>query len=385
MKILHTADLHIGQQLHGYDRSDEHAKMLRDLTDTAVSHAVDAVIVCGDVFDTARPSNRATAVFSAGMVALRRALPDAVIVIIAGNHDSGAFIESHASVYGELDIILKGNINPDDIDSHLVTVPGQGIIAAIPYTYSALVPDGFAAAVIDRAASVMPGMPVVAAAHTTVLGCDPTGHPEPAMGRFDIGNIDGISTDSFGESYDYLALGHIHRPQFISSDNKVRYSGSPLPVNFDERFPHSFTIADIPSRGAKPDITVVPVAVSRPLVNIPSHGFGEWDDVLRAYRDLDPALDAYVRLNVTVDGFLPPGARDEAGKIAADKQSRFCLINSRRRTPDNDDPAALQLTVSEFRTMPVIDIARMYAAENGASFDEQLLSDVVLHLNGESQ
>lgn len=377
MKLLHTADLHIGQQLHGYDRREEHTAMLQALTEAAVEHRVDAVVVCGDVFDSARPSSQSTAIFAQAMARLRRALPEAAIVVTAGNHDSGAFIESHAPVYHELGITLKGNLTPDNIDDHIINVGGKGVIAALPYTYSALIPKGFTQAVIARAAEIARGLPVVAMAHTTVLGCDATGHQRPAMGRFDIGNIDGIDIGEFGTDYDYLALGHIHKPQYIGGGRRARYSGAPLPVSFDERFEHSFSIVDIAERGAEPLLTVVPFASPRPVFNIPPRGFGEWEEVKRAFSRLDADFQGYVRLNVTVDGFLPPEARDEAERIAAGKACRFCLINSRRREVAGEGRETEGVSVEEFRTLPVMEIARRYAEGIGARLDEELLAEVI--------
>lgn len=377
MRLLHTADLHIGQQLHGYDRREEHIAMLGALTETAVEHKVDAIVVCGDVFDTARPSSQSAAIFAQAMARLRQALPEAAIVVTAGNHDSGAFIESHAPIYRELGITLKGNLTPDNLDNHIISVVGKGVIAALPYTYSALIPQGFARTVIARAAEMAQGLPVVAMAHTTVLGSDPTGHQCPAMGRFDIGNIDGIDIVEFGDDYDYLALGHIHKPQYVDRGARARYSGAPLPVSFDERFEHSFSIVDIAARGAEPQITVVPFASPRPALNIPARGFGEWEEVKRAFSRIDPDFQGYVRLNVTVDGFLPPEARDEAERIASGKSCRFCLINARRRQVEGDRDEAATVSVEEFRALPVMEIARRYAEGIGARLDEELLAEII--------
>lgn len=379
MRFLHTADLHIGQQLHGYDRSAEHEAMLAALAEAAAANLVDAVVICGDVFDNGRPSSASARIFARGMAGLRQACPDASIVVLAGNHDSGAMLESHSDIYRGLDIRLVGNLDLRHPESHVIDIHAKGVVVALPYTYSRNIPDGFNEQVLSMAREMVGpcSLPLVVAAHTTVLGCDATGHPAPAMGRFDVGNIDGIDLSSFGSGFDYLALGHIHRPQFVGGNHRVRYSGSPLPVSFDERFAHSFSLVEISGRGEDPVITQVPFDTPRPVLNIPSHGFGEWNDVIRSFSELDPDFPGYVRLNVVVDGFLPSEARDEAEKISAGKSCRFCLVNSRRREVVSSEGDHLSMSVSEFREMSVMDIAAMYADGIGTTFDEKLLAEVI--------
>ena len=123
-------------------------------------------------------------------------------------------------------------------------------------------------------------------AHTTVKGCDYTGHEHGT--ELVVGGIDSFDVESLGEGYDYLALGHIHHEQFVhTGKHNVRYSGSPIPVSFDENYPHSVSIVEIGGHGDKPKVVKKEIENPHPLETLPSDGMAKWEEakeLLRHFR-----------------------------------------------------------------------------------------------------
>lgn len=131
-----------------------------------------------------------------------------------------------------------------------------------------------------------------------------------------VGGIDSIELDELGTGFDYAALGHIHHAQTLEgADGRVHYSGAPIPVSFDETFAHTVSVVEIASHGAIPEIREVEIKSLHPLVNLPSDGFGSWDEVIELVKAFPLDNPAYIRLNVEVDDYLPPDAKAEAVSI----------------------------------------------------------------------
>ena len=180
-----------------------------------------------------------------------------------------------------------------------------------------------------------------------------------------------MNLDEMGDGYDYLALGHIHHGQFVhSGKHNVRYSGTPLPVSFDEMFNHTVSIVEIGKHGEKPAVKEIEIKNPHPLVTLPTDGLATWEEakkLLSLFPDDNPA---YIRLNVEIDDFLPVGANDEATSLTKDKQCRFCCINAKRKTVGQSEVKVL--TVQEFQSEEPIEIAKRYAEYEGINFDEEM-------------
>lgn len=283
MKILHTADLHLGQIMyHYYEREDEHDYFFAQLRDWCSEYKPDALVVSGDVFDIPQPSAAVKEYFNRTFVQIHRQFPDMAIVITAGNHDSASRIEADRSVWGLSDVTLIGHAPATDVmsvtenagaddsiqtetdvprwqDRYIVELP-TGFIVAIPFMVTNRRAE--LQSILDRVAERnSDGLPVVMMAHTAIAGGDFLGHGE-------IGTIKTIAPEEVGTGYDYLALGHIHRPQTIGmplDDEQqmvsryqapvMRYSGSALHVSCDEQYPHSVSLVEIDSHGGEVVVT----------------------------------------------------------------------------------------------------------------------------------
>ncbi|MBQ6955729.1 MAG: exonuclease SbcCD subunit D [Bacteroidales bacterium] len=372
MKILHTSDWHLGHSLYNYDRTEEQASMLEQMASIVGEQRPDVFLICGDVYHTPQPSAAVQTMLTEALMRLHDANPQMTIVMTAGNHDSGSKHEIFRLPWQALNVYAIGQLDRAHADSHIVKVDGKGFVVALPYSSERNIPEGFIQKLLDRVAELnSEGLPVVLSAHTTVSGCDYTGH-DRATER-NVGGIDSLSLEQLGEGYDYLALGHIHRQQFVHSGrHNVRYSGTPLPVSFDETFVHTVSIVGIDRHGDIPSVEQVEIHNPRPLVTLPTQGYASWEDAMRLLFGFPNDLAAYIRLNVETDDFLPPEANAEASAATEGKQCRFCVINSRRKRSVGDDPGAM--TVEEFQSEEPKEIARRYAQYAGIEFNEEMES-----------
>ena len=393
MKILHTSDWHLGHTLYNYDRTEEQQAMLEQMVSIVEEQKPDVFLLCGDVYHTPQPSAAVQTMLSDGLVRIHEANPEMTIVMTAGNHDSGTKHEIFQTPWKALKVYAIGQLEKDDLDEHIIEVPGKGFIVAIPYANERNIPEGFFQQLLDRVAEKnAKELPVVMTAHTTVKGCDFTGHDHAT--EFTVGGIDSLELEEMGEGYDYLALGHIHHEQFVHSGKhkarsseshqaclngrvvtregkaSVRYCGTPLPVSFDENFSHSVSMVEFGKHGETPKVEKIEIQNPHPLVTLPTDGLASWEDAKELLGQFPDDIPAYIRLNVEIEDFLPVEANAEAASLTKGKQCRFCYINAKRKAASQSETKVL--TVQEFQDEEPIEIAKRYAEYVGISFDEDM-------------
>lgn len=330
MRILHTSDWHLGLETAGHDRLAEQALFLEWLLDVLERESVHALVVAGDVFDVVNPSVAALGLFADFLVRLRRRLPGCQVVVVAGNHDSGARLEIFRSFGQALGgIHLVGTFQPEIPGRHHFLLQAGGEPSAwclaVPFlrasdldcrirgdetievAFVRALREAYAALVADCRAE-RPDLPVVATGHLTLSGSDRTGSE-----RLLVGGVESIPVDAVAEGVDYLALGHIHRAQSWKG-GAVRYSGSPLPIDFDERHGHQrVLLADLAAPGVVPQVRELEVPRPVPLVRIPEIA-ASWEaaeDALRAFDDA-PWKDKPAGLHPLVEiRYVPDGPRPD--------------------------------------------------------------------------
>jgi len=269
-----------------------------------------------------------------------------------------------------LKVFTIGGVDANLKDELIVEVPGKGFVIAIPYVNERNMPKGLFQALLDDVKDKNhDNMPVIMTAHTTVMGCDFAGHENAT--ELSVGGIDAYNLDDLGTGYDYLALGHIHHGQFVQGGHhRVRYSGTPIPISFDENYAHSVSIVEIAGHGKEPTVKEIVIEARRPLVTLPAKGVATWKDAKTLLEKFPSDMDAYIRLNVEVEDFLPVEASAEAQQICEQKKCRFCVINTQRSKPT--ERKAKVLSVQEFKTEEPIDIAMRYAEDLGKEFDDDM-------------
>ena len=322
MRILHTADLHLGQILYQYyERFDEHSHFFRQLEEWCELYKPDALLVSGDIFDIQQPSAAVKDFFNSSLVSLHRRFPQVQIVVTAGNHDSAARVQADREVWGLADVKMVGHGPAFDVDASdegwkerfIVEIP-SGFIIALPFMST--VRTEMLQSLLDRVAQRnADGRPVVMMAHQAVTGSDITGHS-------DIGNIKSFAVNDLGSGYDYLALGHIHRPQTLGFDladenseqstytaGIARYSGSALHVSCDEQYPHSVSLVDIDKHNGTVELKRLRINELRHFYVLPANGEPAFQTVEELYAAVDTFCSeqgsGYIRLRVDAGCVLP--------------------------------------------------------------------------------
>jgi len=360
----------LGQTIYNFERDEEQREMMRQIVEIVGKEKPDAFLLCGDVYHTPQPSAAVQTLFTDALVEIHNANPGMTIVITAGNHDSGTRHEIFRTPWKALNVNVIGNLDKDSADEHIIQIPARGYIVAIPYVHERNIPDGYFQQLLDTVKERnTEGLPVVMMAHTTVRGCDFSGHDHSS--EYSVGGIDSIDIEEMGEGYDYLALGHIHHAQFVhSGKHNVRYSGSPLAVSFDENYAHSVSIVQIDRHGAEPAVRKLEIINPRPLVTLPVEGMATWEEAKAILKKFPDDIPAYIRLNVEIEDFLPVGANAEAYDLTKGKQCRFCYVNAKRKMARQAEERVF--TVQEFKEENPIDIARRFAEDSGIPFDDTM-------------
>lgn len=385
MKVIHTSDWHLGHVLYNFDRTAEHGAFLEQLCELVRSEKPDALLVSGDIFDSAQPSIPAQRLYNRMMIEIARMNPDTTIVVTAGNHDGASRQELFSELWDEaFNVKYVGKIGYKedgtvDLDKFIVMIPGKGFIVAVPYIYGENYPEStddsrvpiqdFHQRLLDRVAERnLDGLPVIMMDHLAVASCDIAGH-DSSKARLVFEDL-----ELLGQGWDYLALGHIHKPQTIKG-TAARYCGSPIPVSFDEDYEHSVSVVTIGKHGDAPMITTVPVKNVMPIWNLPREA-GTFDEVKAAIAAIPAGAKGYARVNIKTKDILPMDQKIEIEALMKEhKGIRMCNINLVRE--GGSAPRELKTyTPDELKqSVDAVMIAKDYysASHNGDELPEELV------------
>lgn len=363
MKLLHTSDWHLGRSLHGVDLTQAQDEFLAALVGVVVDHAVDCVVVSGDIFDRAIPPIEALRSYER---ALGQLAEHASVVVVAGNHDSatrlgfagtllrpGIHVRTDPATVGE-PIALK--------DEH-----GEVLVYAIPY----LDPDHcrhvlaegddplprshqevMAAAtrrisadlVLHRAVANGPVRSIVVA-HAFVAG----GAPSESERDIQVGGVACVDPSLFAD-HDYVALGHLHRQQFVASahDCVLAYAGSPLRYSFDEASDDKSVTLVVLSNAGVESVNQLEVRQPRPMTTLT-----DCFDVLMQPEVIKRHRDSWLRIQVT-DQARPHRMFERI-------RERYPHALSTRHQPSG--PAAVIDAAAVAATTSPIEVARQFIAD----------------------
>lgn len=345
-RVLHTADWHLGKTLGDLDRTEEHCLFLKALFDLITTHAVDVLLVAGDVFDSANPPQSAIGLYFDFLTRVYHHT-NCRVVVTAGNHDSPAHIDAPRQALHALRVHVVGAM-PADAAQVLIPLPSADapslVIAAVPFLrdrdlrtgqigqsaadIQSALRDGLrdVYARVAEAANVWKerGVPVIALGHLTVLGA----RTSDSERDIHVGGLGSVAVDVFPASFDYVALGHLHRPQSIGGTAHVRYAGSPLPLSFSESSDSKeVRLLDF-AGGALVSNTGLSLAASRSLVQlvIPH---ADIEKVLVEFLPPDSPLDPW--LEITIQNAPPdPGLADRVRSLAEAKRCKVLRVISDR-------------------------------------------------------
>lgn len=290
MRILHTADWHLGQRLHDNDRQAEHQHFLDWLLKTLEKEKVDALIVAGDIFDLGNPPNYALRQYYNFLTRVMNVCNN--VIITGGNHDSVATLNAPKQLLKFLKIHVIGGATAN-LKDEIIEIKNDegaviGVVGAVPFLRDRDIRYAVAGEMYEqRVERIKAGikkhynqiaellqpykqrnLPVVATGHLVALG---SGTKKEDISDVDrdiyIGNQGNVGIDVLNNPvFDYVALGHIHKPKVVQTGvAHIRYSGSPIPLSFSEiKDDKQVVIVDF-ENGQLAEIRIVPVPVHRPL------------------------------------------------------------------------------------------------------------------------
>ena len=251
MKILHTADWHLGLRLNKIDLLDQMVLFLDWLADIVEKENIECILHAGDIFDTKHPPQDAVDLYNKWLAKMIKL--NCQVKIIAGNHDSGRFISSPKILFQNLDIRVIGHTSEKHEEEIILLHDKNGlqqaVICAIPFirqgelaVFEAGMSSEQLAENINKAMSdkysashamareMHPGLVTIGMGHLFIQGTEAS----DVEHQIHVGNLGGLSLIKIDHGFDYIALGHIHRPQGLSESGHIRYAGSPVILSFSE-------------------------------------------------------------------------------------------------------------------------------------------------------
>jgi DNA repair protein SbcD/Mre11 len=281
MRLLHTSDWHVGKTLKGHSRLDEQEQVLREIVGIAREHEVDAVLVAGDLYDTAAPSAQAQQLVIRTLMGFARS--GAEVIAIAGNHDHAAALDAYRPLAGVAGITLVGAVRSAErggvVEFTARSSGERATVAVLPF-----LSQRYAV----RAAQLVANTPaentneydqhlreILAAltagfrddavnlvmAHLTILNGTFGGGERAAQSIFEYA----VPATIFPIESHYVALGHLHRRQRIDAPCPVHYCGAPLAIDFGEQDNTPVVCLVEASPGTPAKVTDIPITAGRRL------------------------------------------------------------------------------------------------------------------------
>lgn len=343
-RVLHTADWHLGKTLHEQDRTEEHLYFLKFLLQTIKEHKIDALIIAGDIFDSTNPAPTALRLYYEFLADLYHQTNCAVIVT-SGNHDSPAQLEAPKEVLKALNIHVVGVV-PPNLNDALILLPSTEkprlVVAALPFlrdkdlrtsqlgqTQDEIrknIQEGIRKRYHDMEqaakAKQAEGIALIATGHLTVLGAHKS---ESERENIHIGGIGAVQTDVFPESFSYVALGHLHRPQKVGNQEHFRYSGSPIPLSFSELTDKKEVRLLEFSNGKLISNSACEIPLSRQLFQLKT-SYEDLEKTLNQFNPEPSILPPWVELLVDTDQ-ASGNLRETIDKLTLDKPYKVIKIS----------------------------------------------------------
>ncbi|KFE51834.1 exonuclease SbcCD subunit D C-terminal domain-containing protein [Pseudomonas syringae] len=399
MRLFHTSDWHLGQNLHGQERDFEHASFLTWLLARLAERQPDVLLIAGDIFDTVNPPVKAQERLYDFIVNAHEQQPKLTIVMIAGNHDSGSRIELPAPLMRRLRTHALGRVlwlddGTLDVERLLLPLPdAEGEIGAwclaLPFLRPAEVTGatlgdnylrgiGRVHELLIEAANLkrQPGQALIAISHAHMAGGSVSEDSERSL---IIGNAEALPASLFGPSITYVALGHLHKPQRVNGEERIRYSGSPIPLSFSE-IGYAHQILEITCEGDQ--LRSVETLLIPRAVNLQRIGPAPLAELLLQLKDLpdidlladterQPWLEVRVRLDEP-----QPDLRNQIEGALQGKAVRLVRIAAEYagngRGDGSDDGEGL---IELDQLNPLELFSRAWQENYGSEVDEQTLTD----------
>ena len=398
MKLLHTADWHIGKVLHKYALRDELLLFFDWLIELIESEQVDLLLVSGDIFDLANPAVIDRQVYYTFLSRLIKL--DLKVIITGGNHDAVGLLNAPQTVLNQLKISVIGGAE-DNLEDELIQVNNakgtlELVVAAVPFlrdkdlrskdidaqyaNRTEAIREGVKKHYSDLAdicATQYPDVPIIAMGHLYAKGVSTSDSERDIH----IGNAAAIDSSIFSDGYDYVALGHIHRPQIVDKSEYIRYSGSPIALSFSEKTDKKSLVLIEVSKGKITPPTVIEIPKFRSL----SKFSGDFEAVKKKVEAFNPdyQLKSFVEIEVIEQTYSALILREVDELVSKYQDSeQFIILKARTTfTEKAKDTAALFEEGEHIEDLQTIDVfEKMLALQVIPSEDQALLKEAFLEI-----
>lgn len=387
MRIIHTADWHLGQNFMGKSREPEHRAFLDWLLQFIKAQKIDVLIVAGDIYDTGTPPSYARQLYNRFVVEILGTRCQ--MVVVGGNHDSVAMLEESSDLFQHIGISQIARPSDDPADQvielrryaafrgDLLDVLEQpaALICAVPFLRPRDIVKSIAGqesdakqrqlqtaianhykavhdAAVARCHDNKWTCPIIATGHLTTVGATAS----DSVRDIYIGTLDAFPADAFPPA-DYIALGHIHSAQRVAKSDSIRYSGSPIPLSFDESRNNrekSVSLLTVGEGGAI-ETEIVPVPMHRRLQTIR----GSLEEIENQLTRLSSDADSddqtrWLEIVIESQGYL----NDLPQRIDAmleDRNAEVLLLRRQRKPITTSQESEQQHTLSELTVEDVFD------------------------------
>ncbi len=345
MKILHTADWHIGKVLHKQSLQEEHELFFDWLLKTIKEKEIDLLLISGDIFDLANPAAKDRGLYYNFLSQLIGT--NTSVIITGGNHDSIGVLNAPSEVLTRLNIHVIGGATEHPRDE-LIEIKDEAdqlqvVVAAVPYLRDRDLRQNDAThkqstrveairagikkhydTLSDLSKDLYPNVPLIGMGHLYTKGSI-TSESEREI---QIGNTAAVEAKHFSDTYAYLALGHIHRPQVIDKNEYIRYSGSPIALSFSERSDDKIVLIVSIEDGKVLSPNVVSVPKFRALKKV-SGSLEKVTEQLEVYKN-DATLPTFIEIEVNEANFSTQVLAQVENLIALHKaDDRFIILKSK--------------------------------------------------------
>jgi exonuclease SbcD len=301
MRIIHTSDWHLGKKLFKLDRSEEHSRFLDWLLSILIEKKIDLLLIAGDVFDTPTPPHAALEMFYNFLhqVSVKTTTQT---LIIAGNHDSGLLLEAPAKILQNHRVKVWGKLSPT-IEDHWteIHIKGETLeICALPFFRSyELLPNGDGDAINELKKYLVKDKknPQLLMLHHLAGFFEAAGSEQVIS----LSGVDSIPSQIL-ESFDYVALGHIHKPQKIGAN--AHYSGSPIPMRFSETHPKSIIELNLSDGNFSVEKINIPLSRALHVVKTNEKDWKKQINEIVTTSDLTPMIEVQISLESPQAGLV---------------------------------------------------------------------------------
>jgi len=387
VRILHTADWHLGLRLYKREISEEHRAFFSWLKELIQDRSINVLMISGDVFEHSNPSNEARALYYTFLKELIHL--KCKVIITGGNHDSPGILNAPREILEMLDVHVIGsartNVREEIIDL------GEAVIAAVPFLRE---PDIHAltrdTTYDDKRLQIRDGIrrhyekvalacghftvPLIAMGHLYAAGSSSSDSEK----MIQLGNQSPVASDDFPDCFDYVALGHIHKPQRVNALDHIRYSGSPVPLSFSERDDRKIVI-ELEINGNKIVQTDHEVPVFRKLVRFKG-SLEEVKQKAQAFRGNGVAR-AFGELQIELEGEDRSVVADVTRFVADWNSENIDIVNFGITVRNKGPRMGEMVDVKDLREVKPLDVIdRLLESGTESDEDKALIRNAFLEL-----